>query len=141
MWILLLLILAVFSYMDIKSKTLPTGAVGAILLLSIAVAARRTLAGGDIGMVLAAMLPGLLLTTMAFAMKEKLGYGDGLVLIIIGNLTGIRYCLLILLYALMLSFVFSCGLLMIFRKRGKDCFPFVPFYFCGTVFVLWIYGG
>lgn len=140
MWIVLLLILAVFSYMDIKAKALPVGAVGAVLLFSMATAGRRILAGGSLGMVLAGLLPGVLLTAMAFAMKGKLGYGDGLVLMIIGNLTGIQYCLLILFFALMLSFFFSCGLLVICQKRGKDCFPFVPFYFCGTVLVLWIYG-
>lgn len=138
MWVILWIILAFFGYWDMKDKQLP----GIWLLTAIAVSAGLAVihnASGknsiNIWQIFSGMLPGIFLTTVAFAMKGKLGSGDGLVLIIVGNLVGVKNCLLIFLTAVMLSFVYSCVLLGFFRKSREYSFPFVPFYFAGAVLI------
>ncbi len=141
MWIILLIVLALFSYTDMKAKQLPGSWLGAGMLFSTVASVVNAQQDGKLWAVFAGMLPGILMTLLAFAMKGKLGCGDGMVLIIIGNMTGAKWCLLIMLLAVFLSFLFSCLLLTAFRKHRDYCFPFVPFYFCSVVFIsLFVYG-
>lgn len=135
-WIILWIVLGIFSYWDLKEKSLPLrwllpGIFGsAIYTLLRAAAGNNGIRG-----VIPGIVPGLLLIALALAAKGKLGCGDGLVLILIGNLMGVKICLLIFLAAVLLSFVYSCLLLTVFRKRRGYSFPFVPFYLLGAVIV------
>lgn len=147
MWIVLLLLLAVFSFIDIRKKALPLWALLAGIVISALVAVVRNWAEGDgvwAGFVNVAtgMLPGMIMTLLAVVLRENLGSGDGLVLIVIGNLMGPKVSLLIWTAAIMLSFLFSLFLLVFLRKNKNDCFPFVPFYLGGAVLVrLFFLGG
>ncbi len=140
-WILLLVVLGVFSYWDIREKQLPTIwlLAGIFLSLVLAVSEGWRTADTDLGSLalnlLQRMLPGTLLTLIALALKGRIGCGDGLVLVIIGNLTGSRYSLTIWLIAVGASFVFSCFLLIGFKKNRDYCFPFIPFYLMGATCV------
>lgn len=141
MRIILVIILALFSYMDIKTKQLPGIWLGVGILISSAAAVVNGLQDGGPWPIFAGMLPGVLMTLLALAMKGNLGCGDGMVLIIIGNIAGVKWCLLIMLLAVFLSFLFSCLLLAAFGKHRDYCFPFVPFYFCSAAFIfLFAYG-
>lgn len=81
--------------------------------------------GGGVSMILGA-LPGLLLLATAFATK-KAGYGDGIVLLLLGIALGSRKSLL--LFGVSLFLISICSLVLLaFRKAGRDTrIPFLPF--------------
>lgn len=75
----------------------------------------------------AGVLLGAGLLFIAWATREAIGYGDGLVVAVCGSTLGIVTALQILLLALCFSAVWS-GILLAFRKAGRrDRIPFVPF--------------
>ena len=131
MWIILLALLLIFSFWDMREKQLPVRLLVGGILFSVAVT--MLIGRNVVQTVIISMLPGVLLVLFALATRGKIGSGDGLVLMLIGNMVGVKWCLMILVLAVMLSFCFSCLLLTVFKKSRTYCFPFVPFYFCGAV--------
>lgn len=139
MWIILLIMLAFYSYWDIREKQLPVLWIVVGILLSAVLGFGNNMQGEgmdvwrSMSVVLKGMIPGGLLALLSFVLKGKIGCGDGLVLIIITNMAGMESGLIVWVIAMALSFVYSC-LLLIVRKKKKDyCFPFIPFYFLGAV--------
>lgn len=131
MWLTLLTMLGIYSYWDIKSRKLEVRWIFAGFLLAVSC---RILFRGEEELlwILAGVLPGMFLTGIAAAAKGKVGLGDGLILMIIGMMTDVKSCLCICAAAVMLAFVYSC-IRLSFGGRMRDVFPFVPFYFMGTV--------
>lgn len=86
------------------------------------------IAEGTVGReVISALLPGMLLIIVAFMTKEKVGYGDGFLLMSLGLLEGAGVCWEDLMIGLFLAAVFGI-ILLIFGKKGKETeVPFVPF--------------
>ena len=126
MWGILMIMLLCYSVWDIRKKAIPILWVAAGLSVAVVVGGIESLPG---------MLPGLMLLLLAFLVKGKMGTADGLILAVIGGMTGITYAVVILTAALVMSFFYSC-VLIFFCKRGRSYrFPFVPFYLCATVFV------
>lgn len=77
------------------------------------------------------LLPGVFLLLISFCTREKVGYGDGLILLAIGLFTGFYQCFLIVCISLIISSVFGL-LLLVFRKADKNSeIPFVPFLVIG----------
>ncbi|MBR6093407.1 MAG: prepilin peptidase [Lachnospiraceae bacterium] len=72
-------------------------------------------------------IPGAVVLLLAYATGEKIGYGDGFVLMASGVLLGLRMNLLMLLFGLFLAAINSVWILI--RKKGnrKTQIPFVPF--------------
>ena len=126
MWGILVIMLLCYSVWDTRQKSIPILWVAAGLAIAL-------VRGGISGVW--GMLPGLVFVLLAFAMKGKMGTADGLILAVIGGMTGVQYAVVILTAALVMSFFYSC-VLLVFCKKGRNyCFPFVPFYLCGTVFI------
>ena len=84
---------------------------------------------------LAGVLSGLVVCFLAFVTKENIGYGDGLVMIAVGALTGENYGLAIAMTAVVLSGVAAFFLLLSRRAKKQDQIAFVPFLFLGAVIV------
>lgn len=59
--------------------------------------------------------------------EESFGYGDSILIIIMGGFIGFWDILALLMAAFMMAAVFSLILLIRGRFRRKDSFPFVPF--------------
>lgn len=139
MRVILLIMLSWYSYMDIREKRLPvvwvwTGiAISAVLGVFANVGFGDKTLGEGVAVLLLGMVPGGLLVLLASALKGRIGCGDGLVLIIITNLVGVQAGIVIWFTAMGLSFLYSCILLIICRKKKNYCFPFVPFYLIGTL--------
>lgn len=119
-WVLL----AVACVFDLVYKKIPFlliisgGAVGCIAIVTEGV--------GEMNLCYA-LIPGMLLLLIAFMTKEKVGYGDGLLLIVLGLLEGAGECLGDLLIGLFLVVIFAM-VLLIFGKKGKNTMiPFAPF--------------
>lgn len=77
------------------------------------------------------VLPGVIFWMLSLITGEKVGYGDGWMLIMIGLFMGLWRCLLILLVGLV-SESFVVLILLVFRRVSKDRqVPFAPFLLFG----------
>lgn len=122
-WILLIL----GSVCDMARKKIP------VLLLA-AGGAAGVMAGiagswnGEAGIAgwISGCLPGACMVLLAFATREKIGYGDGILLMALGMLEGWSV-LADLLAALFLAAVFGSALLVLRRGTLRTRIPFVPF--------------
>lgn len=86
--------------------------------------------------ILAGILLGAGLLFIAWATREAIGYGDGMVVAVCGASLGFVTVLQVLLLALCFAAVWS-GLLLIFGKaKRKDRFPFVPFLLLAQLFIV-----
>lgn len=79
------------------------------------------------------MLPGIAALLLAFLTKEQIGYGDGICLIIVGN---VIHCN-VLAGAVMIGLILLCGcslILLIGKKvKWKTTLPFLPFLTIGIL--------
>lgn len=94
---------------------------------------------GEYAALAAGMIPGIVLLGLAWLTREALGYGDGLVEIVLGALLGWRTAVEILMGAFFLAAVFSAAALAARRMGRKSWFPFLPF-FLGTYVIVLLFG-
>lgn len=116
-WLLLL------CAMDIRRRKVPAWLLAAGGILAAAAAVSQWSGAIDL---CKEILPGTLLLSIAFVTKQA-GYGDGIVLLCLGVLSGGGKSLLIFGIGLFLAAVFSLAVLVL-RKAGRDTrIPFLPF--------------
>lgn len=133
MWveIILFLFLAFCAVWDAVKKEIPLfvvwiGMLTAFILHVIGVSADESWI-----MIGAALLPGAIFWAISYVTREKVGYGDGWVLLMIGLFIGVAKCIAVLVTALLAEFV-CLVLLLALRKIHKDNeVPFVPFLLVG----------
>ena len=115
-------------WQDIKERQignlyLIVGAVGGLIICLLKI----WIAGFIFEEWVAALIPGVFLLISAKVWKEKIGLGDGLLLLVLGNFFRIGELWLILQVAAVLLIIFSI-LLLSSKKASKDCqIPFLPF--------------
>lgn len=101
-------------------------------------------AGLGIGAVLAeiglSLLPGFCLTAFGLASRGAIGIGDGLTLLVLGFFLPVGQIVFLSAAAFLLSAIFSAGLLIFKRGRGRTAFPFLPFLLAGEVLGLFLGG-
>lgn len=123
--------LVICSYVDIRYRKVEKKIAG---IYAAAVLAGRLLEGGN-GMAsfFTGLVPGILFLFLSFVTRQGLGYGDSILILILGTSAGIEAEIEILLLAFGLSGIWAVVLLL--RKRGniRQEFPFVPFLLAGTV--------
>lgn len=83
-----------------------------------------------------ALIPGVVLLVIAKITKERIGLGDGWLVLVLGNFLSIGEICCVLQLALFLVFVFSIFLLWIKKISRKFEMPFLPF-LCAAYIVLW----
>lgn len=88
----------------------------------------KNLAGG--------ILIGAGLWLLAWATREKIGYGDAYVVAVIGVYLGWKESLCLLLISLMFTSAFAIILLIAQKVKKKSELPFVPFLFGGFIMLL-----
>lgn len=113
---------------DIQKKEIPMLPVWIGIIVAIVAWICRIFAGeAEFMEMTPAVLPGLFLLGVGFFSKEKVGFGDGILLVMIGLMVGFPFCLVILCIGLISSCLYALFLL-VFRRAGKgDSFPFAPF--------------
>lgn len=135
-WIFTGAVLGLGSFYDRKSLCLPLW----LLVLGIA--------GGMLGLlgmiwredvqgwqVLMSLLPGILSLGLSFVTKEQIGYGDGLLLLMLGGCLGGKNTVQIWMSGLMVAFVIG-AVLLVLKKAGKDSrLPFAPCLLIGHLFI------
>lgn len=122
---LLLLLLGVGSVFDVKSKKLPgiVLAAGAI----IGILCSDLWPYKNVGLVFLSLLPGIGLIVLARLTHENIGYGDGIVVLLLGIWKGFLNSLSVLVAALFLLSLWGILLLLSGKGHRKTRIPFVPF--------------
>lgn len=70
---------------------------------------------------------GILFMIISRATGESLGYGDSILIIIMGTFIGLWNLLVLLMSAFSMAAVFSAVMLLMNRFNRKSSFPFIPF--------------
>ncbi len=135
-WIFVLVVLLIGSIYDIKSYSLPMG----LVLVG--------LGGGLVGWgyalcvgecawweMLVCLLPGGLFAILAFLTKEQIGYGDSLLLLMLGGCVGGEATVRIWICGLVVSFFISVLLLVLRKADKKTRIPFVPCLLLGSLII------
>lgn len=133
MWVefILFLFLAVCAVFDGLYKQIPLIVVWLGMLMAVCLQIYGAM--GETGILAAAvsLLPGVGFFLLSFFSREKVGYGDGWVLLMIGLFLGVYRCFLILLVGLLAESAVAIVLLA-FRKIQRDReIPFSPFLLLG----------
>ena len=129
-WLLLLGLLIPATISDIKEKRI--GMIGSIIGCFAGVILNMCFEN-DVWTVLAGLIPGTILLVISFLSHRSVGEGDGLILMAIGCILGIRKGFAVIVLALLISMPVSAFLLL-FKKAGrKTAIPFVPFLFLGSI--------
>lgn len=76
---------------------------------------------------LTGLIPGALLLVIAKLSRQAIGYGDGIMLISSGILTGFFGAVFMLLVSMLLASAVSVALMIIKKGKGKTQLPFIPF--------------
>jgi len=127
-------ILAILAVIDYKKKKIP---VWPVLLMGGGLLFIRILTGGEADGIICSLLPGILFLIIAFATKEKIGAGDGIVLLCLGMGYDLEILLVILGVSFTAAAVVSAGLLFLKRANRKTELPFLPFLFLGWIIGIW----
>lgn len=124
-------LLVICSFFDIRWKKIPiwalvAGGIWGLVSIGIRCVFGRTLlsvAGGT----LAAILPGAVFLVLSFLTEKKIGCGDGILLIILGVLEGLKMVSLTCCVGLFMQSLFAVGLVLMKKADKQTCIPFVPF--------------
>ena len=124
------IVLIICSYVDIRQRKVEKRIAG---IYAAAVLAGRLAEGGTgLAALFTGLVPGILFL-LSFVTRQGIGYGDSILILLLGASVGIEAELEILLLAFALSGIWAVALL--FRKKGnvQQEFPFVPFLLAGAV--------
>lgn len=138
MWveIILFCFLAVCAVFDGLQKQIPLAVVWLGMLSAICLRAGGVMGEVNLLSVALSLVPGAVFFLLGFISREKVGYGDGWVLLMIGLFLDLPRCFLILLTGLMIESA-AALILLVFRKVRRDKeIPFCPFLLLGMGVVL-----
>ncbi len=133
MWveILLFFFLAVCAVFDGLQKQIPLAAVWLGILTAVCLRAGGVM--GEVSPISTALslVPGAVFFLLGLVTGEKVGYGDGWVLLMIGVFLDFPRCFLILLAGLLIESAVAL-VLLVFKKSKRDKeIPFCPFLLLG----------
>ncbi len=141
MWeiIISVLYICVCCCFDIKSKKIPIVlfiiggflSVIDIMMQSILGNISEVLPGKLIG-----LLPGVFLLLLSRLTNEKVGEGDGILLMILGVMLGFDSILIISCTALFLQSIVACFLLVVKKADKQTKIPYVPFLLAGFITII-----
>lgn len=130
--IIALVFLGVCAVFDIRKKEIPIIIIILGIIAALGVNVWQLFMGrADAADLALSLCPGLLFLLISFVTKEKIGYGDGLILIASGLWFGFYGCLFILCLGMLFSSIFSILLLVLHRADRNSSLPFVPFLLIG----------
>ena len=120
-----LVYIAALAVMDFKYRKLPLKT----LLSGLFIAAAGCLCGREISPVLLATggCMGIVFLLISRVSGESFGYGDSILILIIGIFLGFWNLMHLLLGAFSMAAVFSAVMMIKHRFNRKSSFPFVPF--------------
>lgn len=112
------------TYWDIRYKEIPilVSLVGGILGVVICIWEQRGFVD-----VMCALIPGIAALLIGRISKEAIGYGDGVLLCVMGFYFTLEELLAVCMIAFMAAALIALILLVVFHKKGSYEIPFVPF--------------
>ena len=126
--------LGLMSLFDIKYKRLPE--VSLFLGITAALIVRILYTVLPVSSYIMASFIGLTFIAVSFFTKEEIGYGDGLVILFVGILSGVENLLFVIFQAFLLC-AFTGILLLLTAGKKKDLsLPFIPFIFVAFVLLI-----
>lgn len=126
--IVFIIFLGTCAVFDIKKKEIPFVLIIIGVISSIGINIWQIYEGRlSVASVGISILPGLFFILISFCTKEKVGYGDGLILIVSGLVLGFYQCFLGLCISLLFSSVFAMLLLILHKAERNSTVAFVPF--------------
>ncbi|MDE5939204.1 MAG: prepilin peptidase [Lachnospiraceae bacterium] len=133
MWIeiVLFLFLAVCAVFDGVSRQIPLAVVWLGMLTAVCLHIGGVMGETSLMAAALSLIPGAGFFLLSFLTEEKVGYGDGWALLMIGLFTGIYRCFLILLLGLLAESVVAVVLLVIGKVKRDREIPFLPFLLLG----------
>lgn len=135
--ICLIIILGVICVFDIKRKKIPVYML--IVLAAAGIISNFTVGEFDIEKRIIAMLPGMILLIVSMVTKQQIGYGDGLIILIMGLYIDIDDILSIVLSSFLLSSIAAIILMTVFKKKKNFEMAFSPFLLIGYGLVKGVY--
>ena len=127
--------LSILSMLDIRFRKMPVWLLSADGVLAIAYQIWKTLGGTAIPLplILTGAVVGILFLGIGKVTREAFGYGDGLVILILGIYLGFWNLTIVLMITFFAASVMALLLLVSKRNRRKMAMPFVPFLCIGYV--------
>ena len=126
--ILLIFFLGTCAVFDIRKKEIPIILILIGIIFSIGINLwqiyDKNITIADVG---AALVVGGFMICVSFCTREKIGYGDGLILIVSGLMLGFYQCFIGLCISLVFSSVCALFLLITHKACKNSGLPFVPF--------------
>lgn len=132
-WIWIISVLLIGSVYDCKYYKLPLwllvlGVLGGLFCW--------VYQGEGVSESLISLLPGLAALGLSYITREQIGYGDGILLLMIGICVGLQHSIWIIFTALLGSFVASLFLIIFRKARGRERIPLVPYLWMGAMIVM-----
>lgn len=133
MWveILLFVFLSVCAVFDGLQRQIPLAVVWLGMLTAVCLRANGIMCEEGVTAALLSLIPGIGFFLLSFLTREKVGYGDGWVLLMIGLFSGLFQCFLILLIGLLLESTVAVILLALRKIQRDKQIPFSPFLLLG----------
>ena len=133
MWVesVLLLFLAVCAVFDGLERQVPLAVVWLGMLTAVGLRIGGVMGEAGMTAVALSLLPGACFFLLSFLTREKVGYGDGWVLLMIGLFLGVYRCFLILLVGLLAESSVALVLLVLGKIKRDREIPFLPFLLLG----------
>ncbi len=134
--VIILIFLLIGSISDIRKKQISGKYLCTFGVLAVVYLGIKSILFKDIMMwydAVTGLVPGIVCLVMARISREQIGYGDSLVLLIVGMLLGFEDCLWGLFAAFMILTIWAL-ILFILKKAGrKTTVPFLPFLLMGCL--------
>lgn len=138
MWIeiFLFLLLGICAVIDGMKREIPIVVVWLGIVAAIILRLQGIIDEGSWFMAVLSVIPGAMFWMLSLVTGEKVGYGDGWMLIMVGAFVGLWRCFLILLVGLILESIVVLILLAVHRIAGDRQVPFAPFLLLGMGVVI-----
>ena len=132
--LMILVFLGVSTYFDFRWKSIPiwVQGMGVIFLCTSIIIEGQKLNWNHIF----SLMPGMFLLTLSFVTRENIGYGDGISVLILGGMIGVKNCIWVLCISLMMMSFVGIVLMVTKRANRKTRIPYIPFMFVAESFLL-----
>ncbi len=133
MWveILAFVFLGICAVCDSVEKKIPLAVVWLGIITALVLRMRGLSGDGTWQSAAAAIIPGTMFWLLSYISREKVGYGDGWMLVMVGLFAGLWKCFVIIMVSLLLESFVVLVLLALRRASGDDSLPFAPFLLIG----------
>ncbi len=130
--------LGICSVFDCVKKEIPLALIWIGILTAVLLRMKGAMGDTQWLPLVLSVMPGLCFFLLSFLTGEKVGYGDGWLLIMIGLFVGFESCFLILLLGLIAESAVVLALMSLKKIQRDGEVPFAPFLLIGMGVVLWV---